>query len=98
MLFKLFKNIATSNKAFPSSMNPKELEFVDTVQREYKKCIKVDCTRCEYCMPCPFGVDIPENFSLYNSIYMYNDLKDSQKKYMEMAEEKKASSCKACGK
>jgi len=95
---QLTENIATSNKALPSSMTKRELEFVDNVQREYKKCIKVDCTRCEYCMPCPFGVDIPENFSLYNSIYMYNDLKDSQAKYMKMPEEKKASSCKTCGK
>lgn len=95
---QLNENIATSNNALPNSMSVKELEFVDTVQGEYKKCIKVDCTRCEYCMPCPFGVDIPENFSLYNSIYMYNDLKDSQEKYMKMPEEKRASSCRSCGK
>ena len=26
----------------------------------------IPCTACEYCLPCPYGVDIPGNFAYYN--------------------------------
>ena len=26
----------------------------------------INCTNCRYCMPCPYGVDIPGNFQLFN--------------------------------
>lgn len=97
-LDQLKENIATSAEALPNSMNKEELQLVEAVKREYKKCIKVDCTRCEYCMPCPFGVNIPENFSLYNSVYMYNALEESIKNYANMGEKGKAAYCKECGK
>ncbi len=26
----------------------------------------ISCTECEYCMPCPYGIDIPGVFAHYN--------------------------------
>ena len=28
---------------------------------------QIPCTACAYCMPCPFGVDIPGNFKIFNA-------------------------------
>ncbi len=27
----------------------------------------IECTTCQYCMPCPYGIDIPSTFSHYNT-------------------------------
>jgi predicted aldo/keto reductase-like oxidoreductase len=33
----------------------------------YRRKVAVPCTACQYCMPCPAGVDIPQNFALLNN-------------------------------
>lgn len=44
-----------------------EFKTIDHARELYKNIMKVPCTACNYCMPCPFGVNIPTCFSLYNS-------------------------------
>ena len=36
-----------------------------------KKRTNNGCTECSYCMPCPFGVNIPKNFRIWNDFSMY---------------------------
>ena len=38
-----------------------------TVASLYRTNSHIPCTACRYCMPCPSGVDIPGNFSVYNN-------------------------------
>lgn len=40
------------------------LEEMAVLMREYPT---VDCNDCKYCMPCPYGLDIPEIFKHYNN-------------------------------
>ncbi|HKM35199.1 MAG TPA: aldo/keto reductase [Lachnospiraceae bacterium] len=57
------------------------------------------CTGCRYCMPCPAGVDIPENFKVWNTYHMYQNY-DVVKWSWEMGlgEKHQAKSCIKCGK
>jgi hypothetical protein len=45
-----------------------EQEVLSRVADIYRKKILVPCTACNYCMPCPVGVDIPGNFALLNNM------------------------------
>ncbi|MCL2699027.1 MAG: 4Fe-4S dicluster domain-containing protein, partial [Defluviitaleaceae bacterium] len=64
--------------------------------------VRVPCTGCNYCMPCPFGVDIPACFSAYNASYTQG-YSTALRQYVQTsgAIQKKqcyASMCKRCGK
>jgi ferredoxin len=37
---------------------------------------KIACVGCGLCMPCPYGVDIPGNFSVYNDAVSLGELPD----------------------
>ena len=58
--------LALADQAVPGMLIPKELEVIAEVRDEYAKAGAVDCTGCRYCMPCPFGVSIPDVFDWYN--------------------------------
>lgn len=59
----------------------------------FDKMALVNCTKCAYCMPCPFGLNIPELFAAYNMT-----ASDGMAKAKEAygALETKADSCRAC--
>ena len=57
------------------------------------------CTGCRYCMPCPFGVDIPGSFKIWNTYHVYNNVKDTLSRWNnELKAEAKPINCKECGK
>ena len=67
-------NLKTFNNFEP--LNKEEQELVEKVRVDLSKIIKVGCTSCKYCMPCPQGVNIPGLFNIYNSYAMYQDKGD----------------------
>ena len=66
--------------------------------------MKVPCTGCQYCMPCPSGVNIPSNFRIYNDYYMFGEEQKSRAMYAMMlmggltGKRSDASLCKECKK
>ena len=40
-------------------------------RQAYLSRMKIGCTGCRYCMPCPNGVNIPGIFSAWNDVSLY---------------------------
>ena len=79
-------------------MNDEELALIQKVQDEVKSRSKIECTGCDYCMPCPFEVNIPKNFSIINNHAMYLDDREAKGGYKSLIrKEADASKCTDCG-
>lgn len=95
------ENLRVSAQAEAQSFSEAEKEVMHKVQAAFKERIKVPCTSCAYCMPCPAGVDIPKNFQMCNSYYLVDESFRSTIKFqygMQVAESARASNCVKCGK
>lgn len=97
------ENIETCEEALPGAMTDAEHAVVAQVAASYKAKIQVNCTGCAYCMPCPFGVNIPQCFSLYNQYHMGGNRMMTRAFYILQLigfddHTSNATQCKNCGK
>lgn len=99
------ENIKVANETLPNTLTEDELKLYDEVKEVYKDLMKVDCTGCGYCVPCPMGVDIPQCFEFYNHKYMFKEGFQSSMLYllrlggiMSGGVEAHAGLCTDCGK
>jgi hypothetical protein len=98
------ENLKTCEDSLPGSMTAGELATMEEVAGTYRKLIRVGCTGCAYCMPCPSGVNIPQCFFIYNDYYMGNNSLITRGMYGMMlmgamgASATDASLCRNCGK
>ena len=60
----LIDNLHTYTPLIP--VTDKEKELLEEVARMFLQYPLVSCTECAYCMPCPYGIDIPAVFAHYN--------------------------------
>ena len=60
------ENLATAQVTDPGSLTPEDRTVYAKVVAAINENMKVGCTGCRYCMPCPKGVDIPGTFAAYN--------------------------------
>ena len=62
-------NINTASTVTIGELGPAEEEMLKQVVQAINSKMKVGCTGCGYCMPCPKNVDIPGTFAAYNRRY-----------------------------
>lgn len=97
------ENLKIASCAEPDSLSEGELRYIAAAKKALDEKIKVGCTGCGYCMPCPAGVNIPMSFAYYNDRFVYDD-KTTKFHYMGMlvgtdgGKPSYASLCKNCGK
>ena len=98
------ENLTVADNAYPNSLTKAELQLVKKVERKYRELMKVGCTGCRYCMPCPSGVNIPFCFEDYNNLYMSGDAEGAKFHYavrlsgvLSVGEPEFASRCVQCG-
>lgn len=94
----VLENVDLAGEAEANCLNDEERSVLRQVRELYRRMMKVDCTNCAYCMPCPHGVNIPMNFSLYNDFFMFKDPELNVMIYNNMLPpDKRASACTECG-
>jgi len=47
-------------------LNEDELAILEEIATDYSSFPLIDCNSCDYCMPCPYGLNIPAIFTHYN--------------------------------
>ena len=95
------ENIEIAKNVEVDEFTKEDFELIEQVKNEININIKVGCTGCNYCMPCPKGVDIPGTFHSYNLMYSENK-KSGRHNYLMCTALRKtpssASLCVECGK
>ena len=94
------ENCRIADEVRPGELGEAEFALYDAVKRAIQEKIKVGCTGCGYCMPCPKGVDIPGCFRTYNARYcegFYTGMKEYLMCTTLRGKRSNASLCVKCG-
>lgn len=100
-LAQVEENAAIAADAVADIFTAAEHQVIQNVKQEIEQHIKVPCTGCGYCMPCPQGVDIPTCFASYNMCYTdgwYSGLKSYIMCTTLKSNPTNAGKCIGCGK
>jgi len=95
------ENLKIAQEAHPNMLTDRELDITKQAKSIFENKVKISCTDCGYCLPCPSGVNIPENFAKYNDYFLFGspEMKDLYKfnYHTFMPEHEHAAVCSECG-
>jgi predicted aldo/keto reductase-like oxidoreductase len=90
-------NLESASRARSHSFQAADLELIADLQQKYRERFANPCTKCNYCTPCPNGVNIPGVFEIYNEAFLHEDIPVARFKYqIFVPEPARASACVAC--
>jgi predicted aldo/keto reductase-like oxidoreductase len=92
----VIENVDSASRSAIGRLTEQELALIAQVRDKYDELCPIPCTQCNYCMPCPNGVNIPRNFATFNNGAMYNAFDDARRRYGRGPEEVRASACIQC--
>lgn len=100
---QVIENLTIAQEAYPNSLTEKEIHIIDQVKSIFKERIKVNCTACAYCMPCPAGVNIPGCFTILNDNFIFGASPAVRERHkflynFRLGTAAHASNCIECGK
>lgn len=87
------ENLAFAGRSHIGMVTAEEREAYAKAKKVFDSMALVGCTGCRYCVPCPFGLEIPEIFSYYNMTAAHRE-KEAKDGYTGLTV--KADGCKAC--
>lgn len=89
--------LVSANRARSHSFGQADPNMVAALQQKYRERTLIPCTKSNYCIPCPNGVNIPANFEIYNEAFLHEDVQGARFKYqIFIPEGARASGCIAC--
>jgi len=92
------ENLISANASRIGSFGDAELGLIAQVVGKYHTRTVIPCTKCGYCMPCPNGVIIPDNFEFFNHAHLFDDLAGGHSNYhVFLSKEQRADACIKCG-
>ena len=94
------ENCRIASQVQPGCLTEEDRDIYQAVKDVVNKSLRVPCTGCGYCMPCPHGVDIPGIFHAWNAMYTESK-KSGRREYMQLTtmrhKQSGVSSCVRCG-
>jgi len=95
------ENVQTASEAQVGELTPADHAMLQEVVTAINEKMKVGCTGCGYCMPCPKGLDIPSTFAAWNRYHTGSKVRALRDYIVPTALHKTAapaSNCIGCGK
>ena len=92
------QNIDNASSVRANSITPAEQRLYAKVRKSYLSKVKIDCSSCRYCLPCPNNLPIPFLFEMYNDAHIFEDKERHIREYKIWFDENtRADKCTACG-